>query len=52
MSGSVIDTNVIIKLMHEDTDAIKLLEKIDRKYIPIIVCAYKSRFSQERNTYT
>jgi tRNA(fMet)-specific endonuclease VapC len=48
MNGSVIDTNVIIKMMHEDSTAISLLEKIDRKYIPIIVAgelffgAYKS----------
>jgi tRNA(fMet)-specific endonuclease VapC len=37
MNGSVLDTNVIIKMMHNEIEAIQLLEKIKEKYLPIIV---------------
>jgi tRNA(fMet)-specific endonuclease VapC len=37
MNGSLIDTSVIIKMMHDEPAAINLLQKIEKAYIPVIV---------------
>ena len=48
MNGSVVDTNVIIKMLNGDKTAVKLLGRIDKVFVPIIVVgelfygAYKS----------
>jgi tRNA(fMet)-specific endonuclease VapC len=48
VNGSVIDTNVIIKMLNNDQTAILLLEKAGRAFVPVIVVgelfygAYKS----------
>jgi tRNA(fMet)-specific endonuclease VapC len=53
MNGSVVDTNVIIKMLNNDEAAIGLLEKIERAYVPVIVMgelfygAYKSSRQRE-----
>jgi predicted nucleic acid-binding protein len=53
MSGSAIDTNVVIKMLRNDDAAICLLRRIERAYIPVIASgelfygAYKSLRRQE-----
>jgi tRNA(fMet)-specific endonuclease VapC len=48
VNGSVVDTNVIIKMIKEDSSAFRLLNGIKKKYVPMIVVgelyhgAYKS----------
>jgi tRNA(fMet)-specific endonuclease VapC len=37
MSGSVIDTNVIIRMLNGDEAAVNLLDTVSRAFIPIIV---------------
>jgi predicted nucleic acid-binding protein len=37
MNGSIIDTNVIIKMLHGDPDAIALLKKIEKAYVSITI---------------
>jgi tRNA(fMet)-specific endonuclease VapC len=37
MTGSIIDTNVIIKMLHGDSDAIALLHKIEKAYVSITI---------------
>jgi tRNA(fMet)-specific endonuclease VapC len=56
MNGSIIDTNVIIKMMHNESDALNLLQKVTKSYISIIVKgelyygAYKSSQRDENLT--
>ncbi|GBR76545.1 hypothetical protein NO2_1078 [Candidatus Termititenax persephonae] len=53
MSGSVVDANVIIKMLHNEKAALELLAKIDEAFIPVIVAgelfygAYKSSNPQK-----
>ena len=48
MNGSVIDTNVIIRMLNGDTTAVEILGKINKAFVPIVVVgelfygAYKS----------
>jgi tRNA(fMet)-specific endonuclease VapC len=48
MNGSVVDANVIIKMLHNDKAALEMLAKIDEAFIPVVVAgelfygAYKS----------
>jgi predicted nucleic acid-binding protein len=37
MSGSIIDTNVIIKMLHGDQEAIELFQKVEKAYISTII---------------
>ena len=37
MIGSLVDTNVIIKMLHNEKEALDVLEKIDKAYITVIV---------------
>ena len=37
MPGSLIDTNVIIKMLHNEKAALNIFAKIDKAYIPVIV---------------
>jgi predicted nucleic acid-binding protein len=39
MIGSLVDTNVIIKMLHNEKEALDVLEKIDKAYITVIVAA-------------
>ena len=56
MRGSVIDTNVVIKMLDNDRAAIALLGSIERAYLPAVVAgellygAYKSSRKQENLT--
>jgi tRNA(fMet)-specific endonuclease VapC len=48
MNGSVVDANVIIKMLHNEKAALEMLAKIDEAFIPVVVAgelfygAYKS----------
>ena len=48
MNGSVIDTNVVIRMLNGDQSAVEMLGKIEKVFVPIIVAgelfygAYKS----------
>jgi tRNA(fMet)-specific endonuclease VapC len=37
MNGSIIDTNVIIKMLHGDPDAIALFQKIEKAYVSLTI---------------
>ncbi|WP_411044168.1 PIN domain-containing protein [Treponema sp. TIM-1] len=37
MNGSIIDTNVIIKMLHNDPEAISLLQKVKKAYVSPII---------------
>jgi predicted nucleic acid-binding protein len=37
MNGSLIDTNVIIRMLHNDTEALTLLQKAGKPYASVIV---------------
>ena len=37
MAGSLIDTNVIIKMLHNEKAALDVFAKIDSAYVPVIV---------------
>ena len=53
MNGSVIDTNVIIKMLNGDKTTIEMLDKIEKVFVPIVVVgelfygAYKSARKDE-----
>jgi tRNA(fMet)-specific endonuclease VapC len=53
MNGSVVDTNVIIRMLNGDNEAIETLEKIEKVFVPIVVVgelfygAYKSARKDE-----
>lgn len=37
MTGSIIDTNVIIKMLHGEQEAIELLQKVEKAYVSTII---------------
>ena len=37
MNGSLIDTNVIIKMLHNEPEAVSLMQKAEKPYVSIIV---------------
>jgi predicted nucleic acid-binding protein len=37
MNGSIIDTNVIIKMLHGDSEAVALLQKVEKAYVSITI---------------
>jgi predicted nucleic acid-binding protein len=37
MNGSIIDTNVILKMLHGEPEAITLLQKVKKAYVSIII---------------
>ena len=53
MNGSVIDTNVIIRMLNNDKTVIRLLDGVQQAYLPVIVAgelmygAYKSARKKE-----
>jgi predicted nucleic acid-binding protein len=37
MNGSLIDTNVIIKMLHNDPEAVSLLQRVEKPYTSVVV---------------